>query len=109
MRPDRPWYGPVHDLDAGDGTWESMRDAEMIAQDLRIKAAAGLPPEALAKLRLNEDDLAPEDPQVIVLPDGEWPDDSMQFHTLPRGEQIPRAVAGRVRALPRRPSGDLPF
>lgn len=86
--PGQPWREPVSEL-GGDGSWESAEDAEMVAREFRLRAAAEPTAEIAARLGFRQDQILHQDPVVVVLPDGERPDDSMQVHTLPSGQQIP--------------------
>ena len=56
----------------------------------------------LAKLSVSEDDLAPEDPEVIVLPEAEQPLSSMRVQTLPSGEQTPVPTRGEFEDVVRK-------
>jgi hypothetical protein len=87
-RADRPWYDPVIDCDGGHGSWDSREDAEAIAQQFRLRSVAMGGQETAALLGI-DGQVAPEDIEVIVLPDGEQPDDAMRILTLPSGEQLP--------------------
>jgi hypothetical protein len=76
------------DRDGGDGSWDSREDAEATAQQFRLRAAAMSGQEMASVLGI-AGQVEPEDLEVIVLPDGERPDDAMQILTLPSGEQVP--------------------
>lgn len=87
--PGKPWDDPARDPDGGDGSWESVEDAEATAQQLRLQDAAGIAELAAAKLGIDPSELAPRSIEVIVLPTGEQPEDSMEVQTLASGQQIP--------------------
>ena len=61
----------------------------MIAQEFRLRAAATPTKELAERFGLSEQEIVQHDPEVIVLPDGELPEDSMQVQTVASGEQIP--------------------
>jgi hypothetical protein len=84
-RTDLPWFDPVLGCN---GSWESREDAEATAQQFRLRSAAVSGKEMGALLGI-QGRAEPEDLEVIVLPDGERPDDAMQILTLPSGEQVP--------------------
>jgi hypothetical protein len=87
-RADGPWYDPIIDCDGGEGSWGSREDAEAIAQQFRLRSAAMSGPEMAPFLGI-EGPVEPDDVEVIVLPDGEQPDEAMRILTLPSGEQVP--------------------